>query len=238
MVGCQSRPQSGAYVTFYSDPPDGRADGNSMPVRQFWSPDKLSYGFPRNCANVMTPTVRWPDGVIQGPTSITVCRSESYYTIRKPIANNPPSTSSPYEAQIYTDGDSYYGQLSNGKRSGFGTYYFKKRGDRYEGYFVDGLRHGSGKYTFKNGNYFVGNYKNDKRDGPGKEYSSAGVILRDGIWSNGTLISSINVPDNPKNQEKSIIENESNKSARKRCLSIGFKSGTADFNECLKSIDK
>ena len=156
----------------------------------------------------------------------------------KPISNNPPSTSSTYHYQTYTNGDSYYGQLSNGKRFGFGTYYFKNEGNRYEGYFVDGLFHGSGKYTFKNGNYYVGNYKNNKRDGPGKVYDSAGVILVDGIWSNGTLISSINVPDNPKNQEKLIIENESNKSARKRCLSIGFKSGTADFNDCLKSINK
>lgn len=237
-MGCQSRPQSGAWVTFSSDPPDGRADGNSMPVRQFWSPDKLPYGFPRNCANVMTPTVRWPDGVIQGPTSITVCRSDSYYTIRKPIANNPPSTSSTFQTQIYKDGDSYYGQLSNGKRSGFGTYYFKKTGNMFEGYFVDDLRHGSGKFTFKNGNYFVGKYKNDKRDGPGKEYSSAGVILVDGIWSNGTMISSNKVPDNPKNRDKSILPKESNKTFEQRCLSTGLKAGSTDFNKCLKSLSK
>ena len=238
MLGCQTRPQNNAYVTFYSDTPGAKVDGTVMPVRQFWSPDKLPYGFPRNCANIMTPTVTWPDGAIQYPTSIKLCSLESSHTIRKPIANNPPSTSSTYQTQTYTDGDSYYGQLSNGKRSGFGTYYFKKTGNMFEGYFVDDLRHGSGKFTFKNGNYFVGNYKNDKRDGPGKEYSSAGVILVDGIWSNGTMISSNKVPESTPNQGKSAIESKPNKTVEQRCLSIGFKSGSEDFNKCLRSLSK
>ena len=239
MLGCQSRPQSGAWVTFYSDPPDGRADGNSMPRKYYWDPQKLPFGFPNNCANVLTPTVRWSDGVTQNPTSIRVCSFESNYTVRKPYVSHSPGASSSYQAQTYSNGDSYYGQLSNGKRSGFGTYYFKKEGDKYEGYFVDGLFHGSGKYTSKNGNYFVGNYKNDKRDGPGKIYNSAGAILLDGIWSNGTMISSqAKVPDITPNQGKSVIESKPNKTAEQRCLSIGLKAGSTDFNKCLKSISK
>jgi hypothetical protein len=35
---------------------------------------------------------------------------------------------------------------------------------------------------------------------------------------------------------KSIIENKPNRSAEQRCLSIGLKAGTLDFNNCLKSL--
>jgi hypothetical protein len=237
LLGCQSRPQSGAWVTFYSDPPDGRADGNPMPRRYYWDPQKLPFGFPSNCASVTTPRVVWSDGSVANPSTVRVCSNESFHTIRKPTTNNSSGTSSTYQSKTYANGDSYYGQLSNGKRTGFGTYYFKNTGNMYEGYFVDDLRHGSGKFTFKNGNYFIGNYKNDKRDGPGKEYSSAGAILLDGVWSNGTVISSqAKVPESTPKQGKSVIENKPNKSAEQRCLSIGLKAGTLDFNNCLKSL--
>jgi hypothetical protein len=208
-----------------------------MPRRYYWDPQKLPFGFPSNCASVTTPRVVWSDGSVANPSTVRVCSNESFHTIRKPTTNNSSGTSSTYQSKTYANGDSYYGQLSNGKRSGFGTYYFKNTGNMYEGYFVDDLRHGSGKFTFKNGNYFIGNYKNDKRDGPGKEYSSAGAILLDGVWSNGTVISSqAKVPESTPKQGKSVIENKPNKSAEQRCLSIGLKAGTLDFNNCLKSL--
>ena len=208
-----------------------------MPRRYYWDPQKLPFGFPSNCASVTTPRVVWSDGSVANPSTVRVCSNESFHTIRKPTTNNSSGTSSTYQSKTYANGDSYYGQLSNGKRTGFGTYYFKNTGNMYEGYFVDDLRHGSGKFTFKNGNYFIGNYKNDKRDGPGKEYSSAGAILLDGVWSNGTVISSqAKVPESTPKQGKSVIENKPNKSAEQRCLSIGLKAGTLDFNNCLKSL--
>jgi hypothetical protein len=241
LSGCQTRPQTGAWVTFYSDPPNGTADGNSMPRRYYWDPQRLPIGFPNNCANVLTPTVRWPDGTFQGPSTIRICSFESIYTISKPASNHSsrqPSASSTYQTLTYKNGDSYYGQAQNGKRSGFGTYYFKN-GDKYEGYFQNDLFHGSGKYTFKNGNYFVGNYRNDQRDGPGKLFNSAGVILQDGLWSNGTLISTQSGGSQSKsNQSRSIIENKVNNSAEQRCLGIGLKAGSTDFNKCLKSLSK
>ncbi len=242
LAGCQSRPQSGAWVTFYSDPPNATADGNPMPRRYYWDPQRLPIGFPNNCAIVLTPTVRWPDGSVQSPTNVRVCSFESSYTIKKNVSSYAPSapsaSSSTYQALTYKNGDSYYGQVQNGRRFGFGTYYFRN-GDKYEGYFQNDLFHGAGKYTFKNGNYFVGNYRNDQRDGAGKLFNSAGVILQDGVWSNGTLISTQSVGSQSKsNQSKSIIENKVNNSAEQRCLAIGLKTGSTDFNKCLKSLSK
>jgi hypothetical protein len=238
-MGCQSRPQSGAFVTYYSDPSDGRVDGFALPRKYYYDPQKLPFGFPNNCANVLTPTVRWTDGVTQNPTTIRVCSFESSYTIRKPNISHSSGASSTYQTQTYSNGDSYYGQLSNGRRSGFGTYYFNKEGNKYEGYFANGLFHGSGRYTFKNGSYFVGNYKNDMRDGPGKVYNSAGIILIDGVWSNGNLISSqTKAPVGSTNQGKSVIEKKPNKTTEERCLSIGLKAGSTDFNKCLNTLSK
>jgi len=158
---------------------------------------------------------------------------------RPQTVSNSSGIASTYQTQTYPSGDSYYGQLSNGKPSGYGTYSYKNEGDKYEGYFTNGLRHGSGKYTFKNGNYFVGNYNNDRRDGPGKVYNSAGVTLVDGIWSNGTMISSqAKAPESALNQGKSAIENKPNITVEQRCLSLGLKAGSSDFNKCLISLGK
>jgi hypothetical protein len=176
---------------------------------------------------------------VTNSSALRICSNETIYTIKKPTVTNSLGTAPTYQTQIYPNGDSYFGQLSNDKPSGYGTYSFKKSGDKYEGYFSNGLRYGSGKYTFKNGNYFVGNYNNNRRDGPGKEYNSAGVILVDGIWLNGTMVSSQpKVPESSSNQEKSAIENKPNKTVEQRCLSLGLKEGSTNFNKCLRSLSK
>ena len=234
LLGCQSRPQNSAYVTFSSNPPGGMVNGVAMPVRQFWPASRLPNRFPATCAEVLTPLVVWPDGISQPSTTIRICGFESTYTINKPSTRPPPSTSSrydTYQSKTYTNGDSYFGQLINGVPSGFGTYDFKKSGDKYEGYFFDGLRHGSGKYTFKNGSYFIGYYKNGKRDGTGKEYNSAGTIVLEGTWSDGVLLT-------PKSKEKALIENKPNSSAEQKCLASGLRTGSVDFNKCVKTLSK
>lgn len=234
LLGCQTRPKNNAYVTFYSDPPGGRVDSNAMPIRQFWSPDRLPPGFPNNCANVLTPNVRWPDGAVQSPTYIRICSFESSYTIRKPITSYAPpaplTPSSTYQALTYKNGDSYYGQVQNGRRSGFGTYYFKN-GDKYEGYFQNDLFHGSGRYTFKTGNYFVGNYKLDQRDGPGKTYDEKGILLSESNWSNGKLVAPVKELDS----KKSFSPNDATKN---KCDRMGLTKGTEDYSLCQKSLKK
>ena len=226
--GCQSRPQNNAYVTFYSDTPGAQVNGVAMPVRQFWSPDKLPYGFPRNCANILTPTVSWPDGTIQYPTTIRLCGFESSHTINKPSTNKSSTASSTYQAQTYTNGDSYYGQLKDGKRSGFGTYRHKN-GDIYEGYFSDGKYDGQGKYTFKNGNYFVGNHLNGKRQGVVKSYDSKGKLLSEATYSNDILVGS-------NKMDKDTKSFSPNSQSQNKCDRLGLVKGTEDYSLCLKSL--
>ena len=228
MIGCQTRPQNNAYVTFYSDTPGAKVNGALMPVRQFWSPDKLPYGFPRNCVNVFTPTVTWPDGTIQYPTTIRVCSFEASYTIKKPPTSYSPSTSSTYQAETYKNGDSYYGQLKDGKRSGFGTYKHKN-GDTYEGYFSDGKYDGQGKYTFKNGNYFVGNHLNGNRQGIFKSYDSKGKLLSEATYSNDILVGSNKI-------EKDTKSYSPNSQTQNKCDRLGLTKGTENYALCLKSL--
>jgi hypothetical protein len=228
LLGCQTRPQNNAYVTFYSDPPFAKVNNDVLPVRQFWSPDKLPNGFPSNCANILTPTVRWPDGAIQYPTTIRLCSFEASYTIKKPSASNSPSTSSTYQAQTYTNGDSYYGQLKDGKRSGYGTYKHKD-GGVYEGYFSDGTYNGTGTYTFKNGDYFVGNYLNGKRQGNGKFFDSKGKLLSEGTYANDVLVRT----NKAENDVKSYSPNTQ---TQNKCDRLGLTKGTEDYSLCLKSL--
>ena len=49
---------------------------------------------------------------------------------------------------VYISGNSYDGELLNGKRHGRGTYTFAS-GSVYEGSFENSLFHGHGKYTWK-----------------------------------------------------------------------------------------
>jgi hypothetical protein len=50
----------------------------------------------------------------------------------------------------------------------FGTYTFAN-GDKYVGEFKDDKRNGQGTYTYTNGNKYVGEYRDDKRSGQGTE---------------------------------------------------------------------
>ena len=57
-------------------------------------------------------------------------------------------------------GDSYTGELIDGKRSGFGTYLYVS-GNKYEGQWKDGKREGNGTFQLKDGGKYVGEWKND-----------------------------------------------------------------------------
>ena len=48
----------------------------------------------------------------------------------------------------------------------FGSFTFAS-GNKYVGEFKDDKKNGQGTFTWENGNKYVGEYKNDKRDGQG-----------------------------------------------------------------------
>ena len=63
-----------------------------------------------------------------------------------------------------------------------------KSSGSFAGEFVDGLRSGKGSYTYDNGDKFVGEYKNQQRNGRGIEYKSDGSVITSGNYIDGRLI--------------------------------------------------
>ena len=58
-----------------------------------------------------------------------------------------------------------------------------KDGAEYSGKVDEkGSRHARGKLTLANGEKYVGEWKNDKKDGPGVYYNADGSILKRGFW--------------------------------------------------------
>lgn len=85
---------------------------------------------------------------------------------------------------IYTwaDGNSFEGKFDNGKRvDGLGTYKWNN-GTKYKGYFVDKLLHGKGTLFYAKGGWYTGDFVKGKRHGKGKLYNAKGTIVYDGLW--------------------------------------------------------
>ena len=95
-----------------------------------------------------------------------------------------------YGSFEFSNGDTYTGEVQNGKSNGQGTYIFKEYGSKHVGEFKDnrpngkvtstylngdiyvgeqkdGLYHGKGTFTWASGNKYVGEWKDGKRHGLG-----------------------------------------------------------------------
>ena len=62
-------------------------------------------------------------------------------------------------------------------------------GEKYVGEFDNNKRDGQGVYFLSNGDKYVGTWKNDEYNGEGRLYKRYGLI-KSGIWSNNRLIKS------------------------------------------------
>lgn len=82
---------------------------------------------------------------------------------------------------IYSNGDRYEGNWSNGKCNGFGIETYSN-GDRYEGNFINNYRSGKGKAFFANGNLYEGDFSDNYRTGYGKLTYKDGIKY-EGNWS-------------------------------------------------------
>jgi hypothetical protein len=73
----------------------------------------------------------------------------------------------------YSNGEKYNGEVSDGTRNGFGTYFYQN-GERYEGNWVKNAKHGRGTFFYKNGAVYEGFWNDNKREGVGTYYNHTG----------------------------------------------------------------
>ena len=83
----------------------------------------------------------------------------------------------------YTNGDKYEGEVINGVRNGYGTYFYHN-GDKFEGFWKDNKKHGMGTLYYKDGNLYVGQWRNSEKDGIGTLYLRNGEKYH-GEFKNG-----------------------------------------------------
>lgn len=88
--------------------------------------------------------------------------------------------------------ENYQGDCKDGLAHGKGI---AKGTDVYEGKFKKGLPQGNGTYTWANGDYYIGNWKEGKRDGKGEQFTIASGDKIKGIWADGEFVKEIKDPD-------------------------------------------
>ena len=98
------------------------------------------------------------------------------------------------EASItYISGNKYTGHVSNGQRSGYGTFSWTKDGTveaSYEGNWSDGIMSGEGKYHYSGSvyPYVEGTFLNGKPDGTALYYKDESSVYTS-VWKDGSCIS-------------------------------------------------
>ena len=58
----------------------------------------------------------------------------------------------------------------------------------YEGDWLNNTAEGNGKYIYADGEYYIGEFKNNERGGFGIQYDSNGNIISQGNWLNDNFI--------------------------------------------------
>ena len=87
---------------------------------------------------------------------------------------------------IYKNGDKYYGNFENGKKSKIGIFYFKNKNAKYKGEWENNKMNGYGIYHYPNGTIYEGYFKDNKRHGFGILTTSKGDIYKT-IWNEGNV---------------------------------------------------
>ena len=107
----------------------------------------------------------------------------------------------------------------------FGTF-TQSNGDKYVGEVKDDKRNGQGTYTFANGNKYVGEWKDDNRNGQGILYLANGSISQSGIWSDNRLVTAQYVDPNRFTRQEEVSQKKADISIDDERLLKGY--GTCD----------
>jgi len=81
----------------------------------------------------------------------------------------------------------FEGNFVKGNIEGKGIIYYKEGIIKYEGNFINGKFEGYGKYFYRNGEYYIGQWSNNKKHGKGEIYYKEGNIKYEGYFINGNF---------------------------------------------------
>ena len=75
--------------------------------------------------------------------------------------------------------------MEGGLFHGYGVYRYEPESifDRYEGSWIADKQNGTGTLYWKNGDKYVGHFKDDKMDGLGIKMAANGQVIQHGEWS-------------------------------------------------------
>jgi len=82
---------------------------------------------------------------------------------------------------------SYAGEFANDAPNGAGVYAWRD-GKRYAGQMASWQREGTGVFRLADGRHYAGQWSGDRMTGLGAEWNAQGQLTRQGIWSNGELV--------------------------------------------------
>lgn len=112
--------------------------------------------------------------------------SQNYLDNRK-INNCIGNCKDGFGTYYFTNGDTYRGFFSNGKKHYFGSYFWNN-GTSYFGEYYYDKANGIGDESYKSsGTRYFGRFTNGQRDGFGVFFNKSKTVDSYGIWSNGTL---------------------------------------------------
>lgn len=107
--------------------------------------------------------------------------------------------------KIYSDGEEYFGEFANRKRSGQGVLKLAV-GGVIEGYWENDKLNGPAKHEYLSGNIFQGTYRDGKKEGPGILQIGDELKLY-GNWHEGGLEGKVVLEDKSGNKYLSIQKN-------------------------------
>ena len=135
------------------------------------------------------------NAVCNAPADAANAAKKTASAVKAATAETPSESKSETAPQIFSldlgDGDSYEGEMKDGKYHGMGTYRWGN-GNVYTGEYVNGVRQGKGKFAFASGSSYEGEWKNGKYHGKGK-WTNADGSYYTGVWENDDIIASTKI---------------------------------------------